>query len=241
MKVGQKWALVTAVVLLAFGIRLFLLWRARSAPGVEKQPAYVERALTADDVVQPRKLYIDSLKSARELNGKTVWMQAGYQLPYFVAAGKRADLRRRAGLLPSVERLVIEDVVEQDVPASVNDRFPAGRQYFVLFTRTGDAKRYAAPVGATEDGSPAFQCDQIFYYDDPHQLYKHWPAEVWAAVDKHEPRPGMSELQVAMALGQVQESGSSSVGNRTIHYTAGDQKWTVSFEKDKAVSVNREN
>ena len=36
--------------------------------------------MTQDDLVIPRKMYIDDLKSAKELDGKTVWMQAGYQL-----------------------------------------------------------------------------------------------------------------------------------------------------------------
>jgi hypothetical protein len=38
-----------------------------------------ERKITQDDLVIPRKMYIDDLKSAKELRGKTVWMQAGYQ------------------------------------------------------------------------------------------------------------------------------------------------------------------
>ena len=50
----------------------------------------------------------------------------------------------------------------------------------------------------------------------------------------------MNELQVAMALGTIQQSQSSDIGNRTVTYDAGGKKWSVSFQKDKATTVTPE-
>jgi membrane-bound inhibitor of C-type lysozyme len=40
-----------------------------------------------------------------------------------------------------------------------------------------------------------------------------------------------------MAVGQVAQSDSSNYGNRTVTYTAGDRKVTVTFAHDKATQV----
>ncbi len=55
---------------------------------------------------------------------------------------------------------------------------------------------------ASEKGSD-FECysDNIFFIEDPRELYKHWPADVWKAVDEHRVLPGMNELQASFALG----------------------------------------
>lgn len=241
MKTWKKIALITLGVFAIGAIRVYFIWRERNAPVAETKPKYVERRLTSDDVVTVRHLYIDDLKSAKALEGKTVWMQAGYQIPYYGVAGKHVEVTKRLGLLPNAEKIEIKEFVEQAVPESVDDRVPHGtKQYFAVYTKADDPKHYAMAVGVLKGTDQTFYCDQIFYYDDPHVMYKHWPADVWAAIDKHEPIVGMSELQAMMALGQVVEWSSDSVGNRTIHYTAGDHHWTVVFEKDKATSVKQD-
>jgi hypothetical protein len=40
-----------------------------------------------------------------------------------------------------------------------------------------------------------------------------------------------------MSVGQVSHSDSSDYGNRTVTYTAGDRKITVTFAGDKATAV----
>jgi membrane-bound inhibitor of C-type lysozyme len=47
----------------------------------------------------------------------------------------------------------------------------------------------------------------------------------------------MSELQTMLAVGQVAQSDSSNYGNRTVTYTAGDRKITVTYAHDKATQV----
>ncbi len=80
-------------------------------------------------------------------------------------------------------------------------------------------------------------CDNVLYYDDPHQMYNFWPADLWKAVDAHQPKQGMTELETAMALGVMQQSNSSDLGNRTVYYNAGPKRWAVTFENDKATVV----
>jgi hypothetical protein len=240
MKNWQKIGLLTLVVLLIGGVRIFFLWQDRHAP-VAQAPARVERQLTADDVVQTRKLYIDDLKSAKDLIGKTVWIQSGYELEYYPYAAGRVDFAHKTGVLPSVQALAIKNIVTQKAPATLASHVPLGdKQVLAVFTLPGDAKQYATAIGFLQGSDSTYYCDQIFYYDDPHAMYKHWPADVWQAIDQHQPKAGMSELQTAMALGVIQQSDSSSYGSRTVHYDAGGKKWSVSFMNDKATDVKQE-
>jgi hypothetical protein len=240
MKTWQKLALLIlpAVLIAAIGI-----WRinvARNQPAVV-QPRAQERPLTNDEMVQPRKLYIDDLKSARDLIGKPVWIQAGYEMDYYPYPAHHVDFAHHAGVLPSVERLDIKDIVTEKVPASLEDRIAHGdKQAFAVFTMPGDEKEYATPIGTMQGTDSSYYCDNIFYYDDPRQMYKFWPSDVWQAIDAHQPKQGMSELEVAMALGVIQQSQSSNYGNRTVTYDAGGKHWSVTFENDKATSVQEQ-
>jgi hypothetical protein len=240
MKTWQKLALIVVPAFLILGIGIWRIQVARNQP-VAVQPRNQERPLTQDEMVQPRKLYIDDLKSARDLIGKTVWIQAGYELDYYPYAHHRVEFAHKAGVLPSVQRMEIRDIVTQKVPASVVSRIPHGNeQAFAVFTMPGDAKEYATAIGTIQGSDSTYYCDNIFYYDDPHQMYKFWPADAWQAIDAHHPKDGMSELQTAMALGVIQQSDSSDYGNRTVHYDAGGQHWAVTFENDKATHVEQQ-
>ncbi len=37
----------------------------------------------------------------------------------------------------------------------------------------------------------AYFCDMLFFYDDPHTIYDHWPKDVWAAIDARQVKPGI--------------------------------------------------
>ena len=237
MKTWQKVGLATLLVLVVFSIRIYFLWKERHEPIVQK-PQQQQRMLTDDDIVSPRKLYIDDVKSAKVLVGKTVWVQAGYELDYFPYAGHSVNFAHKVGVLPSVQALEVKDIVLAKAPASIASRIPLGdKQVYAVFTMPGDTKQYATAVGSMQGTDSTYYCDDIFYYDDPHKMYKHWPADIWQAVDQHQPKPGMNELQVAMALGVIQQSDSSNYGNRTVHYDAGGKQWNVSFQHDKATNV----
>jgi hypothetical protein len=240
MKNWQILGLLTLLVLLIAAGYLGYVFHERNQPGVQKAQA-PQRMLTDDDVVQVRKLYIDDLKSAKDLIGKTVWVQSGYALDYYPYAGGRVEFAHPAGVLPSIQALAIENIITEKAPANLAMRIPLGdKQVFAVFKMPGDEKQYATAIGNIKGGDSTYYCDQIFYYDDPHQMYKHWPQDVWQAVDQHQPKPGMNELQVAMALGTIQQSESSDYGNRTVNYDAGGKKWAVSFQKDRATTVTPE-
>jgi hypothetical protein len=240
MKTWQKLALIVVPAILIAAIGIWLINRARSGPGIVPHAA-PEAHLSDEQMVQPRKLFIDDLKSAKDLIGKPVWVQAGYEMDYYPYAEHRVEFAHKAGVLPSVERLDIKDIVLQKVPASVAMRIPRGTATaFAVFTMAGDAKEYATAVGTIQGNDSTWYCDNVFYYDDPHQMYNFWPADLWKAVDAHQPKVGMTELETAMALGVMQQSDSSDYGNRTVEYDAGGKHWSVTFEDDKATQVTKD-
>jgi hypothetical protein len=77
----------------------------------------------------------------------------------------------------------------------------------------------------------------MLFIQDPHELYKHWPAEVWQEIDKHEAKPGMSELQTDFALGLgLLQPGADDI-DRTLDYPNGGKPLMVSFHHDKAIEI----
>ena len=80
----------------------------------------------------------------------------------------------------------MKSAVEQVAPKAATFRIPGGdRQVLLVFTMPNDPKEYAVPVGYRAGGDYTFYTDEIFFYDDPHVLYKHWGPEIWKAVDSH--------------------------------------------------------
>jgi hypothetical protein len=238
MQTWKKIALFTLLALLLVAVRVYFIWRERNAPLVNPRQ-HAEYRLTDDDIVQPRKLYIDSLKSAQVLEGKTVWMQAGYELAYYNYTAHHIDFSKRAGLIAPAQAMHIERVELAKAPASTQRLIPVGtRQVFALYTMPENTKEYATAIGYEDASGSKYYCDDVFFYDDPHTLYKHWPAAVWKAVDAHQAEKGMNERQVAMALGMIQRSDSPNYGNRTVSYDTDTKRWTVGFANDKVTSAN---
>jgi hypothetical protein len=206
-----------------------------------QQPKVAERQLTQDDVVQPRKMYIDSLESAKALKGRPVWVQSGYSLDYYPYTGHHVDFAHRVGFLPGAQPLQIQDIITEKAPSDLATRIPLDdKQVFAVFKMPNDPKEYATAIGFIKGGDSTYFSDQIFYYDDPRQMYSHWGPQVWAAIDQHQPIAGMNELQAAMALGVVQQSDSQDIGNRTVDYDAGGKKWSVTFKNNKAIAIKQD-
>ena len=65
-----------------------------------------------------------------------------------------------------------------------------------------DGKPFAFQIGtrATARTIKMF-ADQILFLEDPHELYKHWPPEIWDAISQHQVKPGMSQMQVTFSVG----------------------------------------
>jgi hypothetical protein len=186
----------------------------------------------ADYYVAPKKLYPFDVKSAKQLMLQPVWVKEGYRYTYYPydVARKRVDFAHEAGLLLPIERMEIKDVVT-GTPAGAGSR----RQVMAVFQEEG--KSYAVPIGFETEGQYKIYSDEMFFVEDPHELYKHWPADVWQAVAQHEVKPGMNELQADFAVGMGELDAGSSSDERTLRYANGGKPLVVIYRGGKAVEV----
>ena len=186
----------------------------------------------ADYYVVPKRLYPFDVKSARQLTLQPVWVKEGYRYTYYPYDGarKRTDFAREAGLLLPIERLEIKDVVT-DMPPGAGSL----RQVMALFQKEG--KSYAVPIGFENKGQYKIYSDEMFFVEDPHELYKHWPADIWQAVAQHEVKPGMNELQADFAVGMGTLDAGSSSAERTLRYSNGGKPLVVIYRGGKAVEI----
>jgi hypothetical protein len=237
MENGAKAAIgATVVLVLAVGVRVGLIYRERNAPDKTLKPAARE-VIPEDDLVYLKQKRPTSLADVKELKGSTVWVSAGGQLEFYPYAGHVAQYGKSAGTLLGAEPLVVKDMVEQVAPKSATFRIPGGdKQVLMVFTRANDPKEYAAPVGYRQAGQYTFYTDEIFFYDDPHQLYKHWGPEIWQAVDEHRVILGMNERQVELSLGQVSKSTSKTYGNRMVVFANMGKPMAVTFVNNKVTA-----
>jgi hypothetical protein len=189
--------------------------------------------VTPDDYITPHKIFPYDLPSARQqLAGKTAWVRTGNQLAYYRYARTRIDLSRSAGLLGPLERVEIKDVIAQNVHGQ--------KQAMAVFTRKNAAGEYAFSIGKLSQGSYEFSVSESVFLEDPHQLYSHWTAEVWNAIDHHEVKAGMNELQASFALGTNIRVSPGDYGNRTVEYMNAGKPVTVTFSDNKALTVGSE-
>jgi hypothetical protein len=237
---GKKAALGGTLLFLAvIGVRVGMIYRERNAAEAPVTAPAREK-LPDDDLVFLKKKRQDKMADTKELVGQPLWVSAGGQMDYYPAAGKRVDFSKTAGTLLGAEKLEVKGFIEQVSPKSAQHRIPGGdRQVLMLFSKDGSEtpdKVYAVPVGYHENGLYTFFLDEIFFYDDPHELYKHWGPEIWKAVDSHQVINGMNERQVQMALGQVSKSLSNDYGNRLVVYANLGKPMAVTFVKNKVTA-----
>jgi len=236
MENGPKVAIgATVVVVLAVGLRVGMIYKERNAPEVVKAPA--REVISDDDLVFLKQKRPDSMKDVKELKGSTLWVSAGGQLEFYPYVGHVAQYGKSAGTLLGAEPIMVKDAVEQVAPKGATLRIPGGdKQVLLVFTKPNDTKEYAVPVGYKQDGQYTFLTDEIFFYDDPHELYKHWGPEIWKAVDAHQVILGMNERQVELSLGQVSQSTSKDYGNRMVVFANMGKPMAVTFVKNKVTA-----
>ena len=241
MKLWQRIALLTLVVFLFTGLRVYFVWKSRQNPGVIAGQGNQAKPLTQDELAVMKQYYFATFDQAKQLEGTTVWVKAGYSLPYYPYANGRVEFAKRAGLLPGAEKLAISKLIKAAAPAKEDNRVPHGtRQYFAVFTILGPDPQpgtFAAPIGFADGDNETLYCDLLFYYDDPRTIYDNWPKPVWDAIAKHTPTVGMTENQARMAAGILIESDSQDLGDRTVTYHSGDKNWTVTFANGVATQV----
>jgi len=226
-------ALALAVVVAGLRAGYILYQRHEDYVAAQKQLAAKNAGYSnADYYVTPKKLYPFDLKSAKQLMQQPVWVKEGYRYTYYPydAARKRTDFAHEAGVLLPIERLEIKDVVT-DIPAGAGNR----RQVMAVFQK--EAKSFAVPIGFENDGQYKIYSDEMFFVEDPHELYKHWPAEVWQAIGQHEIKPGMNEMQADFSVGMgVPDAGASS-DEKTVRYPNGGKPLVVVYSGGKAAEV----
>jgi hypothetical protein len=184
----------------------------------------------ADYYVVPKKLYPFDLKSAKQLTSQPVWVKEGYRYTYYpyVPGAKRVDFAHEAGLLLPIERMEIKDVIAVAGPGGK-------KQVVAIFQE--DGKSFAVPIGFENDGQYKIYSDEMFFVEDPHELYKHWSADVWQAVAAHEVKPGMNELQADFSVGMGTLDTGSSSEERILHYANGGKPLVVTYRNGKAAEV----
>jgi len=218
-------------IVLAGGRAAYIVYERHEAMKEDAKPKQ-EMTLKADYYVTPKTVHAYDLKSARQFTEQPVWVKYGYQLTYYPYDSKRhkTDFGHEAGVLLPLQKLAIQDVVTDVAPQA-----PGNKQVLACFSL--DGKNYAVPIGAQKGGDFKLRANDIFFIEDPHDLYKHWPADVWKKIDAHEVQAGMSELQASFAIGSGIPEGSGDYGSRTLHYANGGKPLVITFQNDKAVEI----
>jgi hypothetical protein len=188
--------------------------------------------LNADYYVTPRRLHAYDKESAKQLTQQPVWVKLGYAsiiFPYDPAR-HRSNFSHEAGKLLPLEKLDIKDVITDASPGS-----PDQGQVMAVFQK--DGKSYAFAIGSVKEGSYQIYADDMLFIQDPHELYKHWPADIWQSIDNHEVKPGMSELQTSFAIGLGIPEGSGESAVKTFDYPNGGKPLRVTFSHGKATQI----
>ena len=237
MKTWQKILIPTLISLAIGGIYLFTVWKQRQNPGVVAQPD-PNQSLSKDDLAVVRTMSPAHFDDLQPLEGTRVWMKDGYAMPYFAYEKGQVEFSKRIGLIPSAQPLDLKKFAKAAVPAKVDDSLEHGtRQVFAVFTLPGKPDTYATPVGAAQGTEESYFTDLLFFYDDPHTIYDNWPKDVWAEVDAHQVKPGMSELETRMAIGQKIQPDGQTEGDRTVTYDQDGRHWTVTYVKNRATEI----
>ena len=240
----KKLQISLLVFVVLAGIRAGFMFYSRHNEGEGPKKAQPTYSTNQDDYVTPRKIFPYNVESAKkELAGKPVWVKTGNILPYYPYdnATQSVNFKRKIGLLPPLAKLQVKDVVLQKVPVAleVGQVSVVHKQIMAVFEKAGEPGAFAVAFGTNTGDDYVFNANDVFFFEDPHELYKHWPADVWAAVDQHEAKQGMSELQASFALGTNMSSDGAEYGNRTIEFANAGKPVTVVFEKNKATTVTQ--
>jgi hypothetical protein len=228
-------ALVLAVVVAGLRAGYILYRRHEDNLALQAQQKAKDAGYSnADYYVVPKKLHPYDLKSAKQLTEQPIWVKEGYRYTYYryVPVVKSVDFGHEMGVLGPIERLEIKDVMA--VPA------PGGRKQVVaLFEK--DGHDFAVPIGFESDRQYKIYSDEVFFVEDPRELYKHWPADVWQAVAQHEVMPGMNELQADFAVGMGVPDAGATTEEKTVRYPNGGKPLLVEYRGGKAAEIKAGN
>ena len=227
----RKIQLVLAIAIAVAALRAgYVLYQRHSEKA--EQAAKQAPPLNPDYYVVPKKLYPYDLKSAKQLTQQPVWVREGYRFTYYPydRARHRTDFDHEAGLLLPIQKLEIKDVVTDTAPHSAHLK-----QVMAVFEQEGRV----TPFPSARRRAIAYQIysDEMFFIQDPHELYKHWPADVWQAIEQHQIKPGMNEFQAYFSIGMGVPDRSSDPAVKTVHYPNGGKPVTITFRNGKAAEI----
>jgi len=236
----KNWQIILISILITLAIGggyLFSVWRHRQDPGVIGQQIANQRP-DLDKVSVIRSIFPSHFEDTLQLEGTTVWMKNGYLMPYYPYTSGHVVFAKRVGVIPAAQKMEVKKIVKQAVPANEDDGMSHGsRQAFAVFTLPGDTTLYATPIGAIGGSEEAYFCDMLFYYDDPHAIFDHWPKDVWTTVDAHQVKPGMSELETRMAIGRKTHTSGVKEGDRTVTFDQASKHWTITYVNNRATEI----
>jgi hypothetical protein len=242
-----EWWKRIQIVLIVFVLvalaRVGYIFYERRDPGTPPAKPQLAYNITVDDYVTSHKIFPYDMKSAaKELVGKTVWVRTGNTVPYYrySPANRNVDLAHRAGLLAPLAKLQVVDLLLQRAPVTVKPGqiVVVRRKIVAVFTKQDGPGNFGVSIGDNSGGDDfTFIANDLFFFDDPHEMYKHWPADVWTAIDQHQGKKGMNELQMSFALGNPIGASSGDFGNRWMQYGDPKNPVKVTFEKNQAVEI----
>jgi hypothetical protein len=222
---------VILVAIVAAAMRLVVVMRGRhEKPVVMGRQQTAAPPLNREAYVVPKKLYIGSLKSAEQLTKHPVWVKEGYRYTVYPFAHGVADFKHPAGMLLPIQKIQIKQIATGAAPGSP-------KQVLAVFDQ--DGKAYAVPIGSESGEDVQIYADEMFFYEDPHDLYNFWPADVWDAINKHEAQKGMNEYQMAFAVGMGTPEPGGDSSQKTVHYPNGGKALVVRYQNGKAVEVKQ--
>ena len=215
----QEWfsvvGLLLKVSIVVATIYLGKVYYDRSNRTLPLHEAQQEGPLQEDQYVHPKKSYVRNYESAqRKLVGMTLWVREGWRWAYE----------------PGEKYFV---PLQKVIPTKVLRR---GDEVVIAFERNGKSASFVI-------GQPnRVYVDDMFFIEDPRQLYDHWTPDAWAKVDNHQVELGMSETQITFALGAgvpVRAKVGSPI--RVVEYTfckeAGLQPVRVTFRDGLAEKI----
>jgi hypothetical protein len=236
----KTWKIILAITLITLaigGTYLAVVFKHRANPGVIGQND-ASQTMSKDDLAVVRAFFPAHFEDTQRLEGTSVWMRNGYTMPYYPYVGGHVEFAKQAGLIPAAVRLDVKKIVKAAVPAKEDDSIEhGGRQAFAVFALSGGTDLFATPIGYMEGEQEAYYTDLLFYYDDPHTIYDHWPKDVWAAIDAHQVQQGMSELETQMSIGQKMHADGEKEGDRMVIYDQGGKQWTITYVKNRATTI----
>jgi hypothetical protein len=246
----KRLQLVLVIFLALAAIRVALIYRSRQEPGKAGRVQQSSSSLNPDYYVVPRRLRAYDLRSAQEITKQPVWVKEGYKYAYYPydPARKRANFDQEAGMLAPIEKLEIKGLAEQQAPTEEPQVFTgsegqpikvrSGPSQYVLAVFEKAGHSFVVPIGRRRGRDYNIYADEIFYIQDPRQLYRHWPAEVWQSIENHEVKPGMNEIQATFAVGMGQPQPSENdPARKTVKYPNNGKSLVVVYRDGIAENV----